>query len=375
MQLPSASQQLDLFATPDFSKAVEAFVRDVIASASRPSPAELVSKLDKEIEPKARWDLERLIQIVAADQKISRADRDYLTSLLTDDNLAKALRGEGTPEPKKTSTIDELFQHSRLYRNSDEFNELVRFMGRFRDYAPYNNMLVRIQNPSCSFYARAQDWRDRFDRYLKEDARPMLILAPMHPVMLVYDLDQTEGPDLPKELQDFAKFEGKWDPIWLSNAIENAAGHRIRVDVKSLSSTNGGFATLAAGAGEWKMRIAIHEGLDGPSGFGVLCHELAHILLGHLGTDWDQWWPGRLNLDRRTVEIEAEAVAHIVTNHLGLKGSSAAYVSRHLKGGEVPTSVSVDYIAKVAGHIERMATSKMQPRRPRPAPKRRDAAN
>src|SRR5258706_9473344 len=85
-------------------------------------------------------------------------------------------------------------------------------------------------------------------------------------------------------------------PSWLSSAVENAAGHRIRVDFKTLSSTNSGFATLAVGANEWKMRIAIHDGLDGPSRFGVLCHELAHILLGHLGTDWDQWWPGRLNL-------------------------------------------------------------------------------
>jgi hypothetical protein len=112
------------------------------------------------------------------------------------------------------------------------------------------------------------------------------------------------------------------------------------------------------------------DGLDDPSRFGVLCHKLAHISLGHLGTDRDQWWPSRLNLDRRTVEIEAEAVAHIVTNHLGLQGSSAEDVSRHLKGGEVPSSVSVDYIAKVAGHIEQMATGKMQPRRPRPLPRK-----
>jgi hypothetical protein len=68
-------------------------------------------------------------------------------------------------------------------------------------------------------------------------------------------------------------------------------------------------------------------------------------------------------------EIEAEAVAHIVTNHLGLKGGSIAYVSRHLKRGEVPSTVSVDYIAKIAGHIEQMATGKMQPRRPRPPKK------
>jgi hypothetical protein len=114
------------------------------------------------------------------------------------------------------------------------------------------------------------------------------------------------------------------------------------------------------------MRIAIHDQLNGPSQFGILCHELAHILLGHLGTDSDQWWPSRLNLDKRTIEIEAESVAYIVTNHLGLEGSSAAYVSRHLmKGGEVPQSVSLDYVVKIAGHIERMATRKMQPRRPR----------
>jgi hypothetical protein len=67
-------------------------------------------------------------------------------------------------------------------------------------------------------------------------------------------------------------------------------------------------------------------------------------------------------------------VAYIVTNHVGLKGSSAAYVSRHLKGGDVSPSVSLHYIAKVAGHMEQMATTKMQPRRSRPPPKKTASA-
>jgi hypothetical protein len=117
-------------------------------------------------------------------------------------------------------------------------------MAKVRDYAPYNNMLVRIQDPTCSFYATAYDWSNRFTRSLKEDARPMLILAPMHPVMLVYSLDQTEGPDLPDELNRFARFEGEWNPDWLRRIIGNAAKHdHIRVDFKTLSSTNAGFAT------------------------------------------------------------------------------------------------------------------------------------
>src|ERR1019366_8753750 len=121
------------------------------------------------------------------------------------------------------------------YRDSVQFREMVVFMAKFRDYAPYNNMLVRIQNPTCSFYATERDWRDRFKRGLKEDAHPMLILAPMHPVMLVYALDQTEGPDpLPEELNKFARIEGQWTPDWLHRTVRNAAIHdRIRVDFKT----------------------------------------------------------------------------------------------------------------------------------------------
>jgi len=61
-------------------------------------------------------------------------------------------------------------------------------MTTIREYAPYNNMLVRIQNPSCSFYATEKDWRKRFGRHIQEDAWPMLILAPMHPLLTVYPL-------------------------------------------------------------------------------------------------------------------------------------------------------------------------------------------
>jgi hypothetical protein len=237
---------------------------------------------------------------------------------------------------------------------------MVSFMARFRDYAPYNNMLVRLQNPTCSFYATERDWHDRFARNLKEDARPMLILAPMHPVMLVYALDETEGKDLPKELQSFATYEGEWNPDWLQRTVQNAAVRdRIQVDFKTLSSTNAGFATLAHGAGEWKMRIAIHSELDEPSKYGTLCHELAHIYLGHLGTDRDHWWPSRTDLDGRALEIEAESTAFIVTSRLGLVGSSTAYVSSYLDGRPLPSSVSLDQVAKVASRIGQMSQGRL----------------
>ena len=245
-------------------------------------------------------------------------------------------------------------QTSALYRKSAAFRDAIEFTAKFRDYAPFNNMLVRVQNPSCGFYATARDWRNRFKREIKEDARPLLILAPMHPVMLVYDLDATEGEPLPEKFESFAKAEGEFEDGIMARTLENAERMAILVQRKPLSTTHGGFATTRLRDGRFKIRVAIHDKLDAASAYSVLCHELAHILLGHLGSDADGWWPSRINLSHATVEIEAEAVSFIVCQRIGLKSSSAAYLASFLADGAVPASVSMELISKVAGRIEEM---------------------
>ena len=365
--------QADLFEAADLADAINAFLMKVLREGRRPSALEFVLEVQSAIGPKSRWDLHRVVCDRAADMDLPRYEREYLRSLLESGDLDRALGGQEAPNADVMSTIDALIHSSAKYRNTAAFQEMIDFIGRFRDYAPFNVLLVRIQNPSCSFFATASHWRKKFGRTLKEDARPMVLLAPMRPVFLVYDVDQTEGRELPKELNNFARFTGSWNPSWLENAIRSATSHRIRVNIKNLSSTQAGFATIDGAANKWKMRIAIHDGLDGPSQFGVLCHELAHVLLGHLGTDQDRWWPGRL-VDRHTAEIEAEAVAHIVAARFGLAGNSATYICRHLKSGELPKTVSLDYIAKTAGHIEQMARRPMPARRPRPRPDSKRAA-
>ena len=342
----------------------------LVAASRQPSARELLEIIEAELGVKARWDVRAAVNGLRVEGKQPRALRDYLESLIESGDLAKALRGEEAPNKEAESGIDALIHQSKAYRESPAFAEMVRFMAKFRDYSPYNNMLVRLQNPACSFFATERDWQRRFGSELKDEARPMVILAPMHPVLLVYDLDQVDNPPLPKELEDFATFAGEFDAAWLEKMVGNAGAHdRIRVDFKNLSKSLAGFATTDRPGPGWKMRIAIHDGLDGASKFGVLCHELAHIYLGHLGSDRDHWWPVRYNLDRHSCEVEAEAVAFLVTWRLGLRGSSAPYVSRHLKEGKVPAGVSIDHVAKVAGRIERMATQTLAKRSPKPAAK------
>jgi hypothetical protein len=284
----------------------------MIKSTRQPSGAELLEEIEKNFGWKARWELCDIIRKLVRSNYLTKIQLDYFKEMLDQDSensLFFALSGNLPNNKNIKSTLDYLLEEGQQYRKSTNFIEMIDFMGKFRRYSPYNNMLVKIQNPYCSFYATQHDWVNRFMRKLKEDAKPMLILAPMHPVMLVYDLDDTEGEELPKELTDFAHFAGEWQPSLLKNLMENANKYLIRIGYKKHSSTSAGFAMTDRGIKSYKMRISIHEELDEPSRFGVLCHELAHIFLGHLGSDQDRWWPSRQNLNHQSVEIEAEAVA------------------------------------------------------------------
>ena len=254
--------QLTFLGSNETTKQVSDLIKQVLKERRQPSPRELVAELDNKIEVVARWDLESVLRASALDKDLTAAERNFLNSLLNNDDLIAALRGQAAPDQVTLSSIDTLLQASSRYRHSRNFQDMIDFMGRFRDYAPYNNMLVRIQNPSCGFYATEKDWLARFERSLKEDARPMIILAPMHPVLLVYDLDETKGREPPEELLRFSQYSGPWRPEWLARLVENAKRHRLPVEFKHLSSIHSGFATSQTKSPQEKMRIAIHSELS-----------------------------------------------------------------------------------------------------------------
>jgi hypothetical protein len=98
------------------------------------------------------------------------------------------------------SLLDQLLTDSRLYTQSKDYKELLDFVVRLRNFAPFNAMLLQVQKPGLSYAASARDWRERFGRIPKPGARPLLILWPFGPVALVYDVLDTEGAALPKPI-------------------------------------------------------------------------------------------------------------------------------------------------------------------------------
>ncbi len=94
------------------------------------------------------------------------------------------------------SLLDQLLADSRLYTRSADYKALLDFVVRLRNFAPFNAMLLQVQKPGLTYAASAYDWRERFGRTPKEGARPLLILWPFGPVVLVYDVLDTEGDPL-----------------------------------------------------------------------------------------------------------------------------------------------------------------------------------
>jgi hypothetical protein len=327
------------------------------------SPAELIAGLEEEVGWPARHLLPGVLAALRAQRDLPVAERKFLNYTLSDGAVSEALAEGAGPGAKHQSSLDELFARSRQYGRSKRFAEAVDFISKFREYSPFNNMLVFFQNPLATYFATASHWHKAFGRAIKDEARGLVILAPRTPVLMVYDIADTEGPPLPDKLQLFTRTSGPFNPMILERTLKNAERDRIRIERKAMGLLRAGFATARAREQDWKMRIGLRQELEPAAAYSVLCHELAHIYLGHLGADKDGWWPYRLNLPFAVTEIEAEAVAYIVCRRAGLHTRSAEYLSSFVEEEAGLESISLDLVSRVAARIEDMGRRWLPPRK------------
>ena len=326
------------------------------------SPSDLLRALEQEAGWPGRLMLPGLLDELRDRRGLPETERKFLIYTLNAGAVAQALAEGGDAAQTYQSSIDDLFTRSRRFRRSKKFAAAVEFVAKFRDYSPYNNMLVYAQNPLVTHFATASHWRKSFGRTIKEEARGMLILAPRTPVLMVYDVGDTEGPPLPEQMRVFARTSGRFNPALLDRTVKNCERDQIQVRRLPMGELRGGFATNRAREPGWKMRVGLRADLDEAAAYAVLCHELAHIYLGHVGADRDGWWPFRMNLSEAVAEIEAESVAHVVCRRAGLRTGSVEYLSSFVEDSEDLDAISLDLISRVAGRLEDMGRRLLPPR-------------
>jgi hypothetical protein len=251
--------------------------------------------------------------------------------------------------------LDQLFIDSRLYTQSKDYKDLLDFVVRLPNFAPFNAMLLQVQKPGLHFAASAHDWRERFGREPIPKARPLLILWPFGPVALVYDELDTTGKDLPRDVRSFYA-EGPIGRERIEAFRSLMASKRIFSEMADEGERRAGSIRLVGRPKESKdysdYEMLLNRNHQAPVQFVTIAHELAHLFLGHLGQDAKLHIPDRKDLSHEQVELEAESVAYLVSARNGVTSASETYLMNYVKENTTITDVDVYQVMRAAGQIE-----------------------
>ncbi len=265
----------------------------------------------------------------------------------------------------KNEKVKELFNQleagvKEVYE-SDNYKEMLSVMSKFHNYSANNCILILMQCPNATNVAGYKSWQTNFKRQVKKGEKAIQILAPskrkymkkeidedgnesevekeymsFYPTS-VFDISQTEGEDLPTichELKgDVDGFKKLFDSIKKATTATVSIG---QVD----GECKGYFSPM-------KNEIVVKENMEQMQTIKTLIHEVAHSILHCKDGEQEK-------ATNNTKEVQAESVAYIVANYLGIDTSdySFGYVAGWSSGKDIKElRASLDVIQKTANKI------------------------
>lgn len=197
--------------------------------------------------------------------------------------------------------------------------EYLSTMSRFHKYSLHNTLLIALQRPDATHVAGFHTWK-KLRRSVNKGESGIAILAPIRytkdathdeesearsdlvtafRTVYVFDVSQTSGKPLPAPASvvgDSSHYLTKLDKLISDNHITLQYSETLRFDGCSLGG-----------------RVIIKSGLPPAKQFSVKVHELAHEFL-HRSSD---------QLSKTQIETEAEAIAFVVSDWIGLNTNTA----------------------------------------------------
>jgi len=278
------------------------------------------------------------------------------------------------------SKLDILFSEVKAYRKSKHFAELLGFCAKFKTLAPYNAMLVHLQRPHARFVLTPSEWR-KYNRKVRAHARPLVILVPFGPVDFVFEIQDTYTPrQAPYEYGETEIIDEVEKPFRVSGTVNSSMLNRLVYFMQyhgiaynpnwEVGSDCGAQIEDIAESDEYrqlnihinknidvvyraKFLVSTNKNADDCEKIASIAHELGHLFCYHLPCPkgWGNAWEHR-NLDENVREFEAEAVARMVCDRLGIGTHSERYLAPYLfTRNEIPREVSVENICFAANKI------------------------
>ena len=280
---------------------------------------------------------------------------------------------------KDISTIDRLFRDIKDYRRSEEFMKKLDFYAKFPYIGVYNAELVALQRPGARFVLTAKKWSDKYNRVIKPNARPLIILVPFYPVEFLYDISDTKPRDENRKDDDSIierivnrhrmscmrntgyYMQGVYENlpkygIYLNShyVVGSEIHAEIRADrsetievqvYKDLIVSNHNYFTISVNAYSEAEALA------------AVFHELGHLFCHHLEHPWckERFYA---NSDEEKVikEFEAEVVSHLVCSRLDIESNSVKYLADYFAINDVIPDISLEHVFQAVDTIQSIAS-------------------
>jgi hypothetical protein len=234
---------------------------------------------------------------------------------------------------------------------SETLTQYLAAIGRFHRYSLRNVMLIASQKPTATHVAGFHTWH-KLGRFVKKGEKGILILAPIarpknqsvepdetdesstavgFRAAYVFDISQTGGQELP----EIGNVNG--DPREYRQRLGNFVTSR-GIALEYSQDIEPARGTSAGG------KITLLPGQSAAEEFATLAHEVAHEMMHR-----DE---RRSGTSKRSRETEAEAVAFVVCQAIGLETGSAAQDYIQLYEGDAKLlTESLQYIQQTATRI------------------------
>ncbi len=281
-------------------------------------------------------------------------------------NLLDNLQAETTADVEVAfNPVDEVFAALARFSTGDGFMELLQFIARFPNYSTFNGWLLFLQNSSATYVATARTWAQKHNRQPKGNAKPLVILAPMAPILFLFDIQDTEGAPLPSSMLQPREVDDQQLGKFYATTRHNAAVHSIAAyeadvdgdEIDAVSRITPALRKKYQGLNlprDTRYLIFIDKTLPLAGRYASLTHGLGHIFCSHLGIDRHAWWPERGDLNIRGEALEAESVAFLVCRRCGLGTNSERFMLQLSETYQKIPRLSVNAVIQAAAYIEDM---------------------
>ena len=271
-------------------------------------------------------------------------------------------------QPRLISRIEELLERTREFKKTPDFFNRLVFIKQSSYLAPYNAFLVRQQRPEARLVLTSWKWLEKFGRTPLPKAHPIVILKAFGPVEFVYDIQDTQGPEIKEydpnlPVEESCRRIFPWDgylypelDVLYKRLLYNCEKAKLAVRYEPLPPGLAGYVNRypkkpvkgEIGKPGVLEEYVITLNLNQPPEVQLpaLVHELAHIFCGHLSDSES----GRSGV--RIQEFEAEAVAYLYCYRNGFRPRSEEYLAGYLEDGSEPELSRFDTILRAHKSIE-----------------------